>query len=103
MVTPTIHMNGTAPDDLLEDAARAASAVSKAIEACQKAGPNARDYYPQGGAAWATAREEHLSRLTRLASVMEEYSVMAEKLADEIAERSERRKGRYEGIDRSAK
>ena len=47
-LTPTIHLNGTAKQDLLEERYEAIRACAALREALAKAAPNARDYYPQG-------------------------------------------------------
>lgn len=46
MRIPTVHMNGTSPEDLLEQLVRAHQAVAGALEALDAASPNGRDYYP---------------------------------------------------------
>ncbi len=56
---PTIHLNGTNPETLLEEAYRAAKAIHVAIDAIQGAHPNARDYYPQGVEAASKAIREY--------------------------------------------
>lgn len=82
MMTPSIHLNGTSGDELLAQATDAGAALRRAIDAMQAAAPNARDYYPQGDAAFEVARKEHLSRLERVSSVLVEYEQLAEAIAD---------------------
>ena len=72
MITPTIHMNGTSGRDLAEGYANAYRAVDAAIEAVAKAGPNGRDYYPQGPEAMTQAVEEHRARLESLRQIHRE-------------------------------
>ena len=84
MTTPTIHRNGTAAKDLLEGYAEACSKVREAIEAVARAGPNARDYYPQGLQAFMMAQEEHELRLRRLQDVRKELEALAESVADHV-------------------
>lgn len=69
---PTIHMNGTSGRDLAEGYADAYRAVDAAIDAVAKAGPNGRDYYPQGAEAMSRATIEHRERLEALRKVYEE-------------------------------
>jgi len=69
MITPTIHMNGTSGRDLAEGYSKAARAVDAAIDAIAQAGPNGRDYYPQGPEAMTKAVEEHSARLYALRQV----------------------------------
>ncbi len=59
MLLPSIHLNGTSAEQLLEQACEAGNAVRAAIVALEAAGPNARDYYPQGDDAFTRARAEH--------------------------------------------
>jgi len=83
MRIPSIHMNGTSAESLLESLLEAYSAVNKAVDAVAAAAPNARDYYPQGDNAFVEAREEHRSRLERLQSVQEELMEIAVAVQDQ--------------------
>jgi hypothetical protein len=82
MTLPTIHRNGTAPRDLLDGLCDAGRAINDAIKAVCEAGPNGRDYYPQGQAAMSAAQSEHESRLERLRSVLTEIQQLAEHVSD---------------------
>jgi hypothetical protein len=90
MMTPTIHLNGTSGGDLLEQQGAAAAAIRHAIEVLADAGPNARDYYPQGEAAYTAARAEHVARLQQLRSVETEVERLAETIAETMTTRSAR-------------
>ena len=46
---PCIHMNGTSPDDLLNDNIEARRAIEDALDRIQKMEFNGRDYYPVAG------------------------------------------------------
>jgi hypothetical protein len=72
MRLPTIHINGTSAKDLTEGYLTAYRAVGDAIDAVAKAGPNGRDYYPQGGEAIQEACNEHRARLVKLSEVQNE-------------------------------
>lgn len=78
MTLPTIHRNGTAAQTLLDDLCEAMSALRTAAEKVQAAGPNGRDYYPQGPQAITQAQEEHASRLERIDAVRRELEALAE-------------------------
>lgn len=78
---PSIHLNGTSKQALLEGYLEAASAVFSAAEALSEAAPNARDYYPQGDNAFKQAQEEHNARLAKLNSVLVELQQLAEHVA----------------------
>jgi len=66
MKTPTIHINGTSRQDLVEQYVNARSALHEAIRAMQATAPNGRDYYPQGLQAIHEASSEHQERLYKL-------------------------------------
>lgn len=82
MMFPTIHLNGSSPKDLFENACEALGALRKAISAVEATGPNGRDYYPQGDGAIKTAVCEHASRIERLRSVIAELEELAEHITD---------------------
>ena len=48
MKPPTIHLNGTSRQSLLDAATEARSAVDEAEIKLREVWPNGRDYYPQG-------------------------------------------------------
>lgn len=90
LTLPTIHLNGTSADDLLEQQCNAASAIREAITAVANAGPNGRDYYPQGPQAFTLATEQHRARLQKLQDVLTELEQLAEYIADEQMKRERR-------------
>lgn len=82
MMTPTVHLNGTSKGELERQLENAVAKVREAIEALIDAAPNARDYYPQGSDAFATAQSEHRTRCASLARVRGELETMWEAIAD---------------------
>lgn len=78
MMIPTIHLNGTSREALVEQVTDACAAVRDAISVLYLASPNGRDYYPQGPTALQQAAEEHRSRVERLGSVLQELEELAE-------------------------
>jgi hypothetical protein len=58
MTFPTIHGNGTSPEQLMANYKAAAEAIRAAQAALQDCSPNGRDYYPQGPDAISKAVEE---------------------------------------------
>lgn len=82
MRTPTIHMNGTSRDALFDETANALGALRDALRAMGDAGPNARDYYPQGEGAFTEARNEHEARIRKVREVMAELEAIAEAIQD---------------------
>ena len=81
MMVPTIHLNGTSRQELLDGYVVALSAVCDALIAVGKSYPNGRDYYVQGPDATHKAMEEHRSRLERLKSVRDELNTIAEEIS----------------------
>ena len=77
MTTPTIHLNGTPRERLIDALCDAGGAVSAAIGAVRYTAPNGRDYYPQGPEAIGTATAEHLVRLAKLQTVLDELQALA--------------------------
>jgi hypothetical protein len=69
VTVPTIHLNGTSKDALIESLHEAILALDTAIKAVCETAPNGRDYYPQGPAAFTAAQDEHTARLAGLDAV----------------------------------
>lgn len=90
VVLPTIHMNGSSGERLLEDTEAACRAVVVAIDALCAAAPNARDYYPQGPTAWPAADDAHRARLAKLIEVRNELNALHEGIYDQVEARKRR-------------
>lgn len=90
MRRPTIHLNGTSADALLDQYQTAAGALRQAIETLIDAYPNARDYYPQGAAAFHEAALEHSERVLALSRVVAELDLLAEHVQDDIDQKARR-------------
>ena len=91
MTKPTIHLNGTGAESLLEGYRNAMEAVRDAMDKVDESAPNARDYYPQGPAAYTIARQEHDDRYMKLDAVRHELTQLAMHCNDIISERNQRR------------
>lgn len=78
MIHPTIHLNGTSKESLVEYWNDAYAALQDALTALQHAAPNGRDYYPQGPEAIQTAETEHRLRLMKIQSVMGDLNTLRE-------------------------
>lgn len=76
MVLPTIHLNGTSRERLLEPLNTAYDAINEAYTALKQCAPNGRDYYPQGQGAMDNAVKEHMARLQRLDDVSKELEAI---------------------------
>jgi hypothetical protein len=76
MVTkPATQLDGTPAQELLMQQNHAIMAVHLAISMLQEAAPNRRDCRP--AASFNLALDEHLSRVARLETVMEELKEIA--------------------------
>lgn len=77
---PTVHLNGTSRESLLEQLVDVNHALDVTMTALAKASPHGRDYYPQGDGALRKATREHESRCERIRSVQREIVQIAEAL-----------------------
>lgn len=80
MMFPTVHLNGTSREALLEAIEAAHSALLNAQHLLAQTAPNGRDYYVQGPDALYKAQDEHCARMRKLADVKEELEAQAEHL-----------------------
>ena len=83
MITPTIHLNGSSKDSLLEELCTALDALHAAETALHCCSPNARDYYPQGPEAFPGAVREHLQRVKAIRDVRAALEAILETVADQ--------------------
>ena len=91
MTKPTIHLNGTGAEDLLEGYRTAMEGVSNAQNAMRAAWPNGRDYYPQGPDAINVAIREHAVRLLKLEEIHADLTELAVHCHDSITGRNQAR------------
>jgi ABC-type transporter Mla subunit MlaD len=80
---PTVHLNGTSADELVEQLCAVSNKLVDAIYALRGAAPNGRDFYPQGPDALNKAIAEHSARVTKLLDLKAEIDTLAEKVADQ--------------------
>ena len=92
MMIPTVHLNGSSGEVLLDQYTTAAESVRQAIDKICDAGPNARDYYVQGPDAARAAQREHEARLAALKRMRDELAAIAEGIQDQLDERDTSRK-----------
>jgi hypothetical protein len=72
---PTVHLNGTSAHELLAGLETAVEALREGQRRMVMAGPNGRDYYPQGNQAMTRVMDEHERRcmdLNRMLTELEE-------------------------------
>jgi hypothetical protein len=82
MMTPTIHMNGTSQERLLQQVLDTTDALRQALAKLREATPNGRDYYPQGPEAIYAALDEYRDRDKRLRAVLAELEELAMAISD---------------------
>lgn len=80
MTKPTIHLNGSSPEALVDNYEKAFRAIRTAEGALQDAAPHGRDYYPQGDSAFWQAYDEHQKRMDKLRSIREELQEIWESI-----------------------
>jgi hypothetical protein len=81
---PTIHLNGTSRDSLLDGYINAMRVLRLAIDALQAAAPHSRDYYTQAGDTFCTAQNHHFTRLARLRETLDELQTIAEHVSSAL-------------------
>lgn len=94
MTFPTVHLNGTSAETLIEGYCAARTAVMAAQDALAQVEFNARDYYVKGPEAYPAARKEHTERLQTLGRIADELLQIAMNVQDQQSEREERKAGR---------
>jgi len=90
-IKPTVHLNGTSAGSLVEQYNTAARAVWTALREVEGAGPNQRDYYPQGDLAWTRAKAQHDVRVQALRRVVNELREIADYVSEQQSERDHQR------------
>lgn len=82
MTQPTIHLNGTSRDALLEQARAVSDALYRVLGALSDAHPNARDYYPQGDGAYTRAADEWLAQCKQISAMRDVWIARQESIMD---------------------
>ena len=78
MMAPTVHLNGTSREELMNQLLEAIHAIHNASDALARACPNGRDYYPQGDRAISEALLEHAARMRSLRQVTDQLEWIAQ-------------------------
>lgn len=73
---PTVHMNGTPKQALIDAHLDALYAIRLARKSLSECAPNGRDYYPQGGQAAFDALEAHQKRCYSLDEIASQLEAM---------------------------
>jgi len=79
--TPTISLNGSPADRLMENTRNAQDALRKAQEALSAVYPNARDY--QGWDEFYVAQKEHEARAAAVQQILRDLSELAIAISDQ--------------------
>lgn len=90
MTLPTIHLNGTSVEALMEANDAVYDALQSAMNKFAATSPNGRDYYPQGPEAYGKAVAEHEARTRAIYGIIRELGTIGEYLAGEQEKRRKR-------------
>jgi len=93
-VIPTVHLNGTSGQDLIDQNTNAWEAVRKAIDTLRAAAPNARDYYVKSPEAFSIAQRAHEYRVSALTAVRDQLASIVEGIQDQIDAKEASRRDR---------
>ena len=83
VVLPTIHLNGTSATALAEALTLALEKLWEAQKALAEAGPNARDYYPQGPTVTQQALLQHRQREEQLQDIRTDLATVLDSVLDQ--------------------
>jgi len=82
MIYPTVCLNGTARQALLDQYIECMAAISNAVETLCANGPNGRDYQLAPSGSFAGACGEHAARVAALENVRDDLELIAEHIAE---------------------
>jgi len=80
LIAPTVHMNGTSKEELVQQRIEVVEAARLLYQAMQKAMPNGRDYYPQGDGVGAKAQAAWVERMAMIEQLSDELLTEAMKI-----------------------
>jgi hypothetical protein len=83
MLRPTLNINGTSADDLIEPRRDAYDALQAAIKALQQVTPNGRDY-PGDNDQCVADRQTHYTRLAAITAIATEIVAEAVLIKEQI-------------------
>lgn len=88
LTLPTIHLNGTNPEELRRGYAEARTHALLLVEKLLATAPNGRDYYLQGDEAIKQATREHWARIAKINAILEELEALDAHVDAQVAERA---------------
>lgn len=77
MMIPSVHLNGTSKQELLDGYVNAATALRHALVVVRATAPNGRDYYPQGAESIRQAEREYSARIEKIDLIVDELMALA--------------------------
>jgi hypothetical protein len=77
LAIPTLHMNGTSRDGLVEPIIKVLDAIDRLQKLLQEVHPNGRDYYVQDPGAMQVAVAQHRRRCEKLDQLRKEWEAIA--------------------------
>jgi len=83
MIRPTLNINGTIADDLIQPRLAAYTALQAAIKALQQVTPNGRDY-PGDNDRCVADRRAHYDRLAAITAIAAEIMAEAISIKEQI-------------------
>lgn len=83
MILPTLNINGSSADDLIQPRRDAYDALQAAIKALQRVTPNGRDY-PGDNDACVADRDKHYARLKKINALRAEIMSEAIYIKEQI-------------------
>ena len=83
MIRPTLNINGTSADDLIQPRIAAYDALQDVIKALQRVTPNGRDY-PGDNDQCVADRQAHYDRLAALQAIATEIVAEAVLIKEQI-------------------
>ena len=73
---PTVHMNGTSKNELLDQLSSVYEALDNVLDVMRNASPNGRDYYTQEHGSFEKAVTEHRHRALKVYAVRDEVETL---------------------------
>lgn len=77
IITPIVHLNGTAKQVLIDNLIDIREALKTAIDLLAEHAPHGRDYYPEDG-RYQKAKAQFMARLEKLTEVYQALGTEAE-------------------------
>ncbi len=90
MLTPTIHLGGTSEKTLIEQNRAVRVALGTAMDLMREARPHGRDFYTQHPEAITLANNDHLARMSKLQSVLDDLDEISRSLHEQAGRRGQR-------------